>query len=880
MPKNISTSDIRELFLSYFEHQNHTRTASSSLVPDNDPTLLFTNAGMVQFKDVFLGDDEFVSTRAASSQRCVRAGGKHNDLENVGYTARHHTFFEMLGNFSFGDYFKSQAIPLAWNFLINELGISPEKLWITIYEEDDEAHEIWSKIIGLNEERIIRIGDNKGSRYESDNFWSMGDTGPCGPCTEIFYDHGDHIKGGLPGTADEDGDRFIEIWNIVFMQYNRTSNGELNPLPKPSVDTGMGLERITAVMQGVNSNYEIDIFKDLILSISKITNIKDTNNNSLKVIADHIRSTSFLICDGIIPSNEGRGYVLRRIIRRALRHGHKLGLSGLFFWKVASSLEKIMGNAYPELSSNLKKIETVIKAEEKQFLVTLDQGMKILNKYLQDIDGSTINGELIFKLYDTYGFPIDLTEDIAREKGYIIDKDGYDKFMAIQKTKAKTSSNFKKSVNKLNLNSISNKTSFMGYDSLQNQGKILGLYVEGESVPMVGESQEAIVILDNTTLYAESGGQVGDRGRLYSENSKFDVIDTKKQGEVFLHYGHVDEGSFSLGEEVNVRVENESRSAITLNHSATHLLHAALRNILGDHVVQKGSLVEADRLRFDFSHPEPISDELIRQISNVVNSQIRKNTKVDISITSLNDAKEAGALALFGEKYDNEVRVLSMGEENFSVELCGGTHVNQTGDIGLLLITAEYGIASGVRRIEAVTGVEAIKHIEKNQTILSKAAKTLKTDIQDLPDRIDQILSNQRKLEKQLESFKKEISTQAGNNLIKKVESIGDVNVLIETIDGCSSSDLKDILDEIKQKINPSIIILATPNDEKISLLASVDKSLTKKIKAGDIIKSLSTALGGNGGGRPDFAQGAGTNRSILANELKNIKKLIISTFP
>ena len=539
-----------------------------------------------------------------------------------------------------------------------------------------------------------------------------------------------------------------------------------------------------------------------------------------------------------------------------------------------------MGDAYPELSSNLKKIETVIKAEEKQFLVTLDQGMKILNKYLQDMDGSTINGELIFKLYDTYGFPIDLTEDIAREKGYIVDKDGYDKFMAIQKTKAKTSSNFKKSVNKLNLNSISNKTSFMGYDSLQNQGKILGLYVEGESVPMVGESQEAIVILDNTTLYAESGGQVGDRGRLYSENSKFDVIDTKKQGEVFLHYGHVDEGSFSLGEEVNVKVENESRSAITLNHSATHLLHAALRNILGDHVVQKGSLVEADRLRFDFSHPEPISDELIGQISNVVNSQIRKNTKVDISITSLNDAKEAGALALFGEKYDNEVRVLSMGEENFSVELCGGTHVNQTGDIGLLLITAEYGIASGVRRIEAVTGVEAIKHIEKNQTILSKAAKTLKTDIQDLPVRIDQILSNQRKLEKQLESFKKEVSSQAGNNLIKKVESIGDVNVLIETIDGCSSSDLKDILDEIKQKINPSIIILATPNDEKISLLASVDKSLTKKIKAGDIIKSLSTALGGNGGGRPDFAQGAGTNRSILANELKNIKKLIISTFP
>ncbi len=879
MPSKTSTASIRELFLSYFEKQNHTRVPSSSLIPDNDPTLLFTNAGMVQFKDVFLGDDQLGFLRATSSQRCVRAGGKHNDLENVGYTARHHTFFEMLGNFSFGDYFKSQAIPFAWNFLTNELGISPEKLWVTIYEEDDEAYSIWSKTIGLMDERIIKIGDNKGARYESDNFWSMGDTGPCGPCTEIFYDHGEHIQGDLPGTPEEDGDRFIEIWNIVFMQYNRTSNGEMLSLPKPSVDTGMGLERISAVMQNVNSNYEIDIFKDLILSISKIINVEDSNNSSLRVIADHIRSTSFLICDGIAPSNEGPGYVLRRIIRRAVRHGHKLGLNELFFWKVASPLEKIMSDAYPELTSNLSKIEKILKAEENQFLVTLDQGMKILEKNLENIDDNIIPGELVFKLYDTYGFPFDLTEDIAKERGLTLDKDGYDKFMAAQKNQAKASSQFKDSLNKLNLNSIPNNTSFTGYVDLQNKVKILGLFVDGKSVDEANEPQEAVIILDNTPFYAESGGQVGDRGRLQFEDAIFDVLDTRKQGEIFLHHGLISKGSFSIGDEVIANVEDEGRLAITLNHSATHLLHAALRNVLGDHVVQKGSLVEADRLRFDFSHPEPVSAESIRQINNIVNIQIRKNTKVDTSLIGLDEAKEAGAMALFGEKYNDQVRVLSMGENNFSVELCGGTHVNRTGDIGLMIITAEYGIASGVRRIEAVTGNVALNHIEEHQVMLTKTASLLKSDIQELPERVDQLLLNQKKLEKQLEIVQKKISNQAGSNLISGAEKVGNIKILVEVIEGCNPSSLRDVLDEIKQKISPSVIILAALNDKRISLVASVDKSLTKKIKAGDIIKSLCTALGGKGGGKPDFAQGAGVNQLLLKDEMDKTKKNLVSIF-
>ena len=875
MPRPSSTAAIREAFLSYFEQQQHQRVASSSLVPGNDATLLFTNAGMVQFKDVFLGDEPRDYVRATSSQRCVRAGGKHNDLENVGYTARHHTFFEMLGNFSFGDYFKAEAIPFAWHFLTVDLAIPKDRLWVTVYADDDEAFSIWHNDIGLAEERIIRIGDNKGAPYASDNFWSMGDTGPCGPCTEIFYDHGDHIEGGLPGTPEEDGDRYIEIWNIVFMQYNRSVDGNMAPLPKPAVDTGMGLERIAAVMQGVHSNYEIDLFQSLLNETAAVLGMKDQGQSSLRVIADHIRSCAFLILDGVMPSNEGRGYVLRRIIRRAVRHGNKLGATDLFFWRLVSALVDAMGEAYPDLVAAQSQIEKALKAEEQQFALTLEQGMKILEQDLSQLTGDVIPGETAFKLYDTYGFPLDLTADIARERDMTIDVDGYDAAMAQQRALAKAASQFKSGgADKLDLESfgLTKATDFTGYEQLNDQATVTALFVDGKSVDSIAVGQEALIVLDHTPFYPESGGQVGDVGQLSSVDARVEINDTFKQGSIFIHRGQVSEGTLRLAAKVDALVTPQSRQATALNHSATHLLHAALRQVLGDHVTQKGSLVDAERLRFDFSHPEAMSDQQLAQVANLVNQQIRDNSLVESQVTDMASAQKSGAMALFGEKYGAEVRVLTMGSDRFSVELCGGTHVRRTGDIGLLLITAESGIASGVRRIEAVTGEQALSFIAEADHRAKHAASLLKTNPQEMPTKVQQLLDQQKALEKKLLQLQQKLANSVGSDLASQAEDRNGVKILAEVLDGVDPKSLRDTVDQLKQKMGSAVVILATPNGDKIALVAGVTQDLVKTVKAGDIIKGLSGALNGKGGGRPDFAQGAG---SAIALDLEAVQAAV-----
>ncbi|MDB2409559.1 alanine--tRNA ligase [Pseudomonadales bacterium] len=875
-----STSAIRETFLLYFEQHQHSRVASSSLVPGNDATLLFTNAGMVQFKDVFLGDDKRDYVRATSSQRCVRAGGKHNDLENVGYTARHHTFFEMLGNFSFGDYFKTDAIPFAWNFLTKTLAIPEDRLYVTVYADDDEAYNIWQRDIGLAEDRIIRIGDNKGARYASDNFWSMGDTGPCGPCTEIFYDHGTDIEGGLPGTPEEDGDRYIEIWNIVFMQFNRSADGEMAPLPKPSVDTGMGLERIAAVMQGVHSNYEIDLFQQLLAAAADVLGIKDEGQSSLRVIADHIRSCAFLVVDGVMPSNEGRGYVLRRIIRRAVRHGNKLGAKDLFFWQLVAPLATVMGEAYPELVSLQQKIEQALKSEEQQFAVTLEQGMKILEQDLAGLKESVIPGETAFKLYDTYGFPLDLTADIARERGMTIDVDGYEQAMQKQRAQAKAASQFKSGgAEKLDLDAagVNQNTEFNGYDQLSDQATVQALFVEGDSVESLQAGDSGVVVLDKTPFYAESGGQAGDFGQLQTSQGSFAVSDTQKQGNTFLHRGSLSDGVIKVGDVIDAQVSESARQATALNHSATHLLHAALRQVLGEHVTQKGSLVDTERLRFDFSHPEAVSAQQLQAITLLVNDQIRANSAVQVAVTDMDSAVEAGAMALFGEKYGDEVRVLSMGTDKFSVELCGGTHVERTGDIGLMLMVSESGIAAGVRRIEAVTGAGALALVDQAESTIQHAAQLLKTNPADMTTKVQQMLDQQKTLEKKLQQLQQKLASSVGSDLAEQAIDVDGVKVLAAVLEGADPKSLRDTVDQLKQKMGSGVVILAAPGDDKIALVAGVTDSLVERIRAGDIIKSLSAAVGGKGGGRADFAQGGGVDHGALAGAIEQAKQDVIN---
>jgi len=874
MSKITSSAQIREAFLRYFENADHKRVASSSLVPGNDPTLLFTNAGMVQFKDVFLGEDKRNYVRATSSQRCVRAGGKHNDLENVGYTARHHTFFEMLGNFSFGDYFKTEAIPFAWQFLTETLGIPAEKLWVTIYAEDDEAFAIWHQTVGLDKKRIIRIGDNKGARYASDNFWSMGDTGPCGPCTEIFYDHGAEIEGGLPGTPEEDGDRYIEIWNIVFMQFNRQADGTMQALPKPSVDTGMGLERVAAVMQGVHNNYEIDLFTGLLEAAASVLQIKNTGQSSLRVIADHIRSCAFLIADGVLPSNEGRGYVLRRIIRRAVRHGHKLGASEPFFWRLVAALEQQMGSAYSELSTKREIIERTLKAEEQQFALTLEQGMKILERDLAKASGDVIPGDTAFKLYDTYGFPLDLTADIARERGMRVDNEGYERAMQRQREQAKAASQFKTdAVQRID---TTTETVFEGYVSTKGTSTITDIYVNGDAVECLQANVEAVIVLDATPYYAESGGQVGDTGSIESGNSIFEVVDTQKQGAAVLHIGTLQSGQLQKGDKVEAKVAEPARQATALNHSATHLLHAALKRVLGNHVEQKGSLVDATRLRFDFAHSQPLTQQELEAVAAQVNEQILNNTPVETQIMDMESAMQAGATALFGEKYGDSVRVLSMGCERYSVELCGGTHVNRTGDIGLIRIVSETGIAAGVRRIEALTGSNALADITMADNTLADAASLLKAKPQELTAKLQQVLDQQKALEKKLDQLQQKIASAAGSDLAGSAINANGAKVLVSHLPDTDASALRTTVDQLKQQLGDCVIVLAAHKGEKISLVAGVSDSLIAKVKAGDIIKNLSAAVDGKGGGRPNFAQGGGSNLAALETALSDAQQGII----
>ncbi|MEL0586053.1 MAG: alanine--tRNA ligase [Candidatus Thiodiazotropha sp. (ex. Lucinoma kazani)] len=861
-----TSADIRNAFLDYFADHGHEVVASSPLVPQNDPTLLFTNAGMVQFKDLFLGRERRGYRRATSSQRCVRAGGKHNDLENVGYTARHHTFFEMLGNFSFGDYFKDDAIKYAWGFLTETIGLPAEKLWVTVYEEDQEAADIWLKEIGIDAARFTRIGDKSGGkRYESDNFWAMGDTGPCGPCSEIFYDHGKGIWGGPPGTAEEEGDRYIEIWNLVFMQYNRDADGALTPLPKPSVDTGMGLERLAAVLQGVHSNYEIDLFSHLIEATAKLTGCSNLEEKSLRVIADHIRSCAFLIVDGVLPSNEGRGYVLRRIIRRAIRHGYMLGVTETFFYKLVKQLCNEMGEAYPELLEQQSQVEKVLRLEEERFAQTLEQGMKILDEAIAELDGKVIPGETVFKLYDTYGFPKDLTADIARERGLTIDQPGFDKAMAAQRKRAQAASQFGAS-DSVDLD-LEGETQFSGYDSLEDQADIVAILRDGESVETLRQGESGMIFLDHTPFYAESGGQVGDMGTLEGKGVFFEVEDTRKQsGELFAHIGKLEEGNLSVGETVTAQVNAYTRQATALNHSATHLLHAALRQVLGDHVAQKGSLVDAERLRFDFSHFEPITREQLQTIEQMVNEQIRHNHLVDTNLMSLEQAKTSGAMALFGEKYADQVRVLSMGD--FSTELCGGTHVNAVGDIGLCKITAETGIAAGVRRIEAVTGQRAIEWMEADEERVQRIAEMIKSGRDEIEDKLEHILERNRKLEKELEQLKGKLASAAGSDLASGAVAVGEVKVLAANLDGADPKSLRETMDQLKNKLGSAVILLATVAGGKVSLVAGVTKDLTSQMKAGELVKLAAEQVGGKGGGRPDMAQAGGNNPDALPQAL------------
>jgi len=867
----MKSAEIRQAFLEFFREQEHEIVSSSSLVPGNDPTLLFTNAGMVQFKDVFLGQEKRGYHRATTSQRCVRAGGKHNDLENVGYTARHHTFFEMLGNFSFGDYFKREAIRFAWDFLTNRLGLPEEKLWVTVFEDDDEAADIWLKEMGVSAERFSRLG-------EKDNFWAMGDTGPCGPCTEIFYDHGDEVPGGPPGSPDEDGDRYIEIWNLVFMQFNRSADGTMSPLPKPSVDTGMGLERIAAVMQGVHSNYEIDLFQHIIQETARITGAEDMGSKSLNVIADHIRSCAFLVLDGVIPSNEGRGYVLRRIIRRAIRHGHKLGMNEPFFHKLVAPLADVMGEAYPELVNEKGRVEQALLAEEKQFSRTLDNGMTILEKAITELTGETIPGDTVFRLYDTYGFPVDLTADIARERGLSLDMDGFDSEMARQKAQARSASHFE-SAEALDIE-LDHDTGFVGYDNDESAATILGLFKDSKPVDLLLEGETGIVLLDSTPFYGESGGQAGDTGSLQAENSLFVVRDTRKQGGQFLHIGSVEQGKLTKGLTVNGKINSGQRRATMLNHSATHLMHAALRKVLGDHVQQKGSLVNAKYLRFDFSHNQPLTNKELRQVESLVNRQVLENAEVTKELMSMDAAKERGAMALFGEKYGDEVRVVSMGAltesgSEFSIELCGGTHVNRTGDIGLFKILQESGIAAGVRRIEAVTGNTALAQMQQNEDRLKEIANQVKTSPELVVDRVGQLSAANKQLEKELAQLKARLASSAGTDLASQAEEINGVKILAAVVEGVDAKALRDTTDQLKNKLGSAVVVLGTVNDDKVSLVAGVTKDLTDRIKAGDVVNEVARKVGGKGGGRPDMAMAGGNSPGALPDAISSIKQYV-----
>ncbi|WP_415903657.1 alanine--tRNA ligase [Neptuniibacter sp. QD29_5] len=847
----MTSAEIRQAFLDYFNQQGHEVVASSSLIPANDPTLMFTNAGMVQFKDVFLGTDKRNYTRATSSQRCVRAGGKHNDLENVGYTARHHTFFEMLGNFSFGDYFKKDAINFAWTFLTETLGLPKERLWVTVHHSDEEAERIWKEEVGVDPERF--------SKLDEDNFWSMGDTGPCGPCTEIFFDHGADVWGGPPGSPEEDGDRYIEIWNVVFMQYNRSADGEMTPLPKPSVDTGMGLERIAAVMQNVHSNYEIDMFQNLLKATAAAVGTTDMDNKSLRVIADHIRSCSFLIVDGVLPSNEGAGYVLRRIIRRAVRHGNKLGAKGAFFNQLVAALVKEMGEAYPELAEKQAQVERVLLKEEEQFAKTLDHGMRLLQEAIENLDGTVIPGETVFKLYDTYGFPHDLTADVAREHELTIDEEGFEREMEAQRERARAAGKF--SIDYNDAIKLDGETNFTGYENLAGEASsVVALFKEGESVDELTAGEIGLVVLDETPFYAESGGQVGDTGVLTAVNGSFAVNNCTKEGKNNLHHGVVEKGSVKVGDKVAPQVDSERRQAIALNHSATHLLHEALRVVLGEHVQQKGSLNDDQRLRFDFSHFEAVSTEQIAEVEKMVNDQIRLNTEVVTEIMEIEAAKEKGAAALFGEKYDDEVRVLSMGDD-FSIELCGGTHAKRTGDIGLLKITSEGGVAAGIRRVEAVTGPVALDYFADQKAQFEQKLQ-------------DQQAKN-RQLEKELEQMKAKLAAAKGADLISNAVEVSGVKVLAAQLEGVEPKALRDTIDQLKNKLGSGVVVLATVSDDKIALAAGVTKDLTGQVRAGDLIKELTAKLGGKGGGRPDFAQGGGTDQVALPVTLESVTALV-----
>ena len=865
-----STAEIRQAFLDFFHSKGHQVVASSSLVPNNDPTLLFTNAGMNQFKDVFLGLDKRNYSRATTSQRCVRAGGKHNDLENVGYTARHHTFFEMLGNFSFGDYFKHDAIQYAWELLTgdNWFKLPKERLWVTVYETDDEAFEIWEKEVGIPRERIIRIGDNKGAAYASDNFWQMGDTGPCGPCTEIFYDHGDHIWGGPPGSPEEDGDRYIEIWNIVFMQFNRQADGTMEPLPKPSVDTGMGLERVAAVLQHVNSNYEIDLFSTLINDVAKVTGATDLSSKSLRVIADHIRSCAFLIADGVTPSNENRGYVLRRIIRRAIRHGNMLGAKDTFFYKLVGPLVSVMGAAGDELKRQQAQVEQVLKTEEEQFARTLERGLALLDEELGKLKGDTLDGETAFRLYDTYGFPVDLTADVCRERNLKVDEVGFEAAMEEQRRRARESSGFGADYNAMIR--VDGSSEFKGYDHLELNGKVTALFIDGKEVEQVNAGQDAVVILDATPFYAESGGQVGDKGELKGAGFSFSVSDTQKYGQAIGHVGKLATGSLKVGDGVQALVDEARRERIRLNHSATHLMHAALRQVLGTHVAQKGSLVNDKALRFDFSHSEAMKPAEIRAVEDLVNEQIRRNLAVETQVMDLDAAKAKGAMALFGEKYDDRVRVLSMGD--FSTELCGGTHARRTGDIGLFRIVSESGTAAGVRRIEAVTGEGAIASVHADSDRLHDVAQLLKGDSQNLSEKVRSVLERTRQLEKELQQLKEQAAAQESASLSGKAIDINGVKLLVSELAGVEPKMLRTMVDDLKNQLGSTVVVLATVADDKVSLIAGVSKDVTDRVKAGELVGMVAKQIGGNGGGRPDMAQAGGTDVAALPAALASVK--------
>ena len=861
-----SSSEIREAFLDYFRDRDHQVVASSSLVPGNDPTLLFTNAGMVQFKDVFLGLEKRPYSKAVTSQCCVRAGGKHNDLENVGYTARHHTFFEMLGNFSFGDYFKHEAITYAWEFLTKELNIPESRLWVSVFEDDDEAADIWLNEIGVSKERFSRCG-------EKDNFWQMGDTGPCGPCTEIFYDHGEDVPGGPPGSPDQEGDRYIEIWNLVFTQYNRDAEGKLNPIPSPSVDTGMGLERVTAVVQGVHNNYDIDIFKSLIRSIQSLLP-GDANENeiretvSLQVIADHIRSCAFLITDGVVPSNEGRGYVLRRIIRRAIRHGNKLGFTKPFFHKLVSPLNQLMGEAYPELDKNCQRVSQVLLQEEQRFAETLEQGLKHLELAISEMQGSVISGYVVFKLYDTYGFPVDLTADIARERGLTLDNVTYEKAMEKQRARARAASKFHVDMSELPDTDL--ETEFSGYKLMAQEATVEALFQDGNSVNTLKTGDSGGVILNTTPFYAESGGQVGDKGVLSAEGIIFDVSDTQKQGSAHVHLGKLQKGELKIGQLLNCKVDQPRRLHIMRNHSATHLLHAALRNILGEHVTQKGSLVSPERLRFDFSHTEPVNVDQLLQIESLVNHQILENRKTEVQVMALEDAKKSGAMSLFGEKYDESVRVLKIGGE-FSTELCGGTHVSRTGDIGLMKIVSETGVAAGVRRLEAVTGESALDWVHESEQKLNDMAQLLKTDRASAVSRLQQQLEKTRSLEKTLLKLQAKQASSAGNDMASEAEDIEGIKVIARRMDGADVNTLRDTVDQLKNKLRTAVLVLASVEGDKVTLIAGVTKDTTDRIKAGELVNFVAPQVGGKGGGRPDLAQAGGDNPVELDSALASV---------